>query len=278
MRSKALPALSALLAAALYSINIPLSKLIIAQADIGSAIMAGLLYLGAGVGLLSYILIGKAVGKNVVKDPLTKAELPYTVAMVVLDIAAPILLMLGIKECASANVSLLNNLEIVATTLIAFFLFKELVSKRLTVAIILVTAAGAILTFEGEGAFDFTPASLYVVGACVCWGLENNCTRKLSEKSPVQITAVKGMFSGLGSLALGFLLGQSLPNAVLILAVMLLGFVSYGMSISLYISAQKDLGAAKTSAYYAVAPFLGVAFSMLILGERPRLFFMCALL
>ncbi len=271
MKSKILPGSLALLAAALYSINIPLSKLLLTRVD--SAVMAGLLYLGAGMGLLLYTLGGKLLGKQVISDPLTKEDLPYTIAMIVLDIAAPILLMVGITKCNSANVSLLNNLEIVATSLIAFFLFKEKISKRLTVAIILVTLAGVILTFEGESAFDFSVGSLYVVGASACWGLENNCTRKLSDKSSVEITTVKGIFSGLGSLAVGFVIGQGLPEVWLILSVMLLGFVSYGLSINFYIMAQKSLGAAKTSAYYAVAPFLGVAFSMLLLREQPSINF-----
>ena len=130
MKTKKLAVIFALLAAALYAINVPLSKILLE--NVTSTIMAGLLYFGAGVGLAAYCLIGKAAGKNIIKDPLTKAELPYTVAMIVLDIAAPILLMLGIINSHSASVSLLNNFEIVATTLIAAFIFKEAVSKRLS--------------------------------------------------------------------------------------------------------------------------------------------------
>ncbi|MBQ8395393.1 MAG: DMT family transporter, partial [Oscillospiraceae bacterium] len=224
-----------------------------------------------------YCLIGKAAGKNIIKDPLTKAELPYTVAMIVLDIAAPILLMLGIINSHSASVSLLNNFEIVATTLITAFIFKEAVSKRLSFAIALVVLSSAILSFEGQGSFKFSLGSLYVLGACLCWGIENNCTRKLSSKSSVQITMIKGIFSGLGSLGVAFAVGERLPSLMLIVFAMLLGFVSYGLSINFYILAQKHIGAAKTSAYYAVAPFLGVAFSMLLLGERPALNFYVAL-
>ena len=120
--------------------------------------------------------------------------------MVVLDIAAPILLMLGITMSNAANVSLLNNFEIVATSLIAFFVFKEALSKRLVLAIALVTAASIALSFEGHGSFQFNAGSLLVLGAACCWGLENNCTRMLSSKSSVQITTIKGIFSGLGSL------------------------------------------------------------------------------
>ncbi len=261
----------AILAAALYALNAPLSKLL--SEHVTPAMMAAFLYLGAGVGLLIYALVRKACGVESKSQPLTKKELPYTLAMIILDVAAPILLMIGITKTTSANVSLLNNFEIVATTLIALFVFKEAVSKRLWVAIILVTAASIVLGFEGAESFNFNEGSLYVLGACLCWGFENSCTRMLSGKSSTEITTIKGCFSGLGSLVVAFIAGERLPQFKIVLAIMLLGFVAYGLSIKLYITAQKDLGAAKTSAFYSVAPFLGVAFSMIILGERPTLQF-----
>ena len=198
--------------------------------------------------------------------------------MIALDIAAPILLMMGLERTSSANASLLNNFEIVATSLIAFLAFKEILSRRLQLAIALVTLASVILGFEGRSSFQFNTGSLFVLGAACCWGLENNCTRMLSEKSSVQITTIKGIFSGLGSLIVALLLGEGLPAPVWIAAVLLLGFVAYGLSINFYIMAQKDLGAAKTSAYYSVAPFLGVAFGVILLGDRPGLQFYAALL
>lgn len=271
MRVKSKAVIFAILAAALYAINVPLSKLLLNSAE--PEMMAAFLYLGAGVGLLIYALVRKACGVESKSEPLAKKELPYTLAMIVLDIAAPILLMIGITKTASANVSLLNNFEIVATTLIALFVFKEAVSKRLWVAIILVTAASIVLGFEGAESFNFNEGSLYVLGACLCWGFENNCTRMLSGKSSTEITTIKGCFSGLGSLVVAFMAGERLPQIKIVLAIMLLGFLAYGLSIKLYITAQKDLGAAKTSAFYSVAPFLGVAFSMIILGERPTLQF-----
>ena len=258
----------AILAAALYAINIPLSKILLKQVE--PTMMAAFLYLGAGLGLFLYGLIS---GEKEKGDPLTRAELPYTLGMIVLDIAAPILLMLGLERTSSANASLLNNFEIVATSLIAFFVFREALSKRLTLAIVLVTAASIALSFEGEGSFRFNMGSLLVLGAACCWGLENNCTRMLSSKSSVQITTIKGIFSGCGSLIVALIIGESFPQIAWIPAVLLLGFVAYGLSINLYIKAQKELGAAKTSAYYSVAPFLGGEFGMLLLGERPALQF-----
>ena len=135
----------------------------------------------------------------------------------------------------------------------------------------------AILSFEGTGSFTLNSGSLFVLGACLCWGLENNCTKMISNKSSVEIVVIKGIFSGLGSLAVALLVGERIPSVVWILCVMLLGFVAYGLSIHFYIMAQKDLGAAKTSAYYSIAPFLGVVFSVVLLGEKPKIQFYVAL-
>lgn len=275
MNKKAMATAFAILAAALYAINIPFSKILIEYVD--STMMAGLLYFGAGVGMFLYTAISGLFGKKVVKEPLTKAELPYTIAMILLDIAAPILLMHGLEITTSANATLLNNFEIVATSLIALVVFKEFISKKLWMAIGLVTLASIILTFEGTGSFIFNIGSLMVLGAATCWGFENNCTRMLSHKSSEEIVIIKGIFSGLGSLIAAFIVGEQIPQVMYIFAVMLLGFVSYGLSINFYIMAQAHLGAAKTSAYYSIAPFLGVAFSLLLVGERPGLQFYTAL-
>ena len=275
MKTKNIATFYAVLAAALYAINIPLSKLLLNYAQ--PTMMAAFLYLGAGIGLFVYSLIEKAFGKQVKREPLTKKELPYTIAMVVLDIAAPILLMFGISSTNSANVSLLNNFEIVATSIIALVVFKEVISKKLWFAIALVTVASAILSFEGSESFTFNSGSLFVLGACFCWGLENNCTKMISNKSSVEIVIIKGTFSGLGSLLCAFIVCENLPAIYWILCILLLGFVAYGLSIHFYIMAQKNLGAAKTSAYYSVAPFLGVVFSFLFLSERPGIQFYTAL-
>lgn len=136
--------------------------------------------------------------------------------------------MLGLERTNSANASLLNNFEIVATSLIAFFVFREKLSKRLTTAIVLVTLASVALSFEGKGSFQFNTGSLLVLGAACCWGLENNCTRMLSGKSSVQITTIKGIFSGLGSMVVALIVGEKFPAIGWIPVVMLLGFVAYG--------------------------------------------------
>lgn len=268
MKTKNLATFFAILAAALYAINIPVSKLLLAQ--VPPSVMAAFLYLGAGLGLFVWGLFN---GERAQANSLTKSDLPYTVGMIVLDIAAPILLMLGLERTNSASASLLNNFEIVATSLIALLAFREVISRRLTAAIALVTLASIILGFEGKDSFRFNGGSLFVLGAACCWGLENNCTRMLSSKSSVQITTIKGIFSGLGSLTVAWTVGEKLPGFLWLCAVLVLGFVSYGLSINFYIQAQKELGAAKTSAFYSVAPFLGVIFGVLILGERPAVQF-----
>lgn len=275
MRRKQRAAGYAVLAAALYAVSVPLSKQLMNQ--VAPTMMAAFLYLGAGLGLGMYGLVQRRIGRGKKPDPLTRKELPYTVAMVVLDIAAPILLMLGISMSHSASVSLLNNFEIVATSLIALVIFGEAISRRLWLAIALVTLASAILSFEGAQALAFSRGSLFVLGACLCWGFENNCTKMISNKSSVEIVVIKGTFSGLGSLVVALIVGERLPALGWIACVLALGFVAYGLSIHFYIMAQKDLGAAKTSAFYAVAPFLGVAFSMLLLNERPGIRFYTAL-
>lgn len=276
MNSKSIATVYAILAAALYAINVPLSKVLLNYVE--PTMMASFLYLGAGIGLFLFGIVEKLIGKGGKKEPLTKKELPYTIAMVILDIVAPILLMLGIARTNSANVSLLNNFEIVATSIIALVVFKEVISKKLWFAIFLVTIASIVLTFEGQGSFVFNRGSLFVLGACLCWGFENNCTKMISNKSSVEIVVIKGTFSGLGSLIVALLLGESIPAVKWLFCVLILGFVAYGLSINFYIMAQKDLGAAKTSAYYSVAPFLGVAFSMILLKERPSLQFFVALI
>ena len=271
MKSKKTATIFAVLAASLYAINIPVSKLLLNYVD--ATMMASFLYLGAGIGLFIYGVLNKS--KKV--DRLTKKELPYTIAMVVLDIIAPILLMFGITMTNSANVSLLNNFEIVATSIIALFIFKEVISKRLWFSIVLVVVATIILSFESTSAFVFNKGSLLVLGACICWGFENNCTKMISNKSSVEIVTIKGIFSGLGSLVVALLIGEVIPSFMYMFLVLLLGFISYGLSINFYIKAQSVIGAAKTSAYYSVAPFLGVLFSLILLGEVPGIQFYIAL-
>ena len=223
-------------------------------------------------------LIRKASRHPWTEPRLTRKELPYTIAMIVLDIAAPICLLFGLTMTTAANASLLNNFEIVATAIIALVIFKEAISPRLWLGILFVTASCTLLSFEDISSLQFNSGSLFVLLACICWGIENNCTRKLSSKDPLQIVMVKGIFSGIGSITIGLLCGERIRYLWTIPVVLLLGFVAYGLSIYSYVYAQRILGAARTSAYYAVAPFIGVFLSLLIFREIPGILFIAALL
>jgi len=265
----------AVLAAALYAINAPVSKLLLR--DVTPTMMAALLYLGAGMGMLLLGIGRRRFGAKNGEQKLTRKDLPFTIGMIVLDIAAPICLMIGLTSTTSANASLLNNFEIVATSLIALLVFKEAISKRLWLGIGLITLSSMILSFEDASSLHFSVGSLFVLLACVCWGFENNCTRMMSQSDPLEIVVLKGFGSGLGSLVIALVIGEQLPAWPFVLMALLLGFVSYGLSIFFYVYAQRKLGAAKTSAYYAIAPFIGVGLSLLIFRELPAPSFWVAL-
>ena len=265
-----------MLAAGLYALNSPFSKLLLDY--LPSTLMAGFLYVGAGTGMLVIALIRKVSNHPKTEERLSKGELPYTIAMIILDIAAPICLLFGLTMTSAANASLLNNFEIVATALIALIIFKEAISPRLWLGILFVTASCVLLSLEDISSLQFNAGSLFVLLACLCWGIENNCTRKLSAKDPLQIVMIKGIFSGAGSIIIGLICGERIIHLWTIPVVLLLGFVAYGLSIFFYVYAQRILGAARTSAYYAVAPFIGVILSLLIFRELPGILFIAALI
>ena len=271
--SKTKAIIFAFLAALFYATNVPLSKLLLRE--IGPTTMAALLYLGAGIGIGILSLVNKK--DRAKSEKLTKTDVPFVIGMIVLDIAAPIFLMLGISYGSSANASLLGNFEIVATTVIALFIFREAVSKRLWSAIALITLSSILLSFEGADSFQFSYGSLFVLLATVCWGFENNCTRNISSKSTYEIVVLKGIFSGLGALIIALIKKETIPGAGYITMALLLGFVAYGLSIFLYVRAQNVLGAAKTSAYYAIAPFVGAFLSFVFLREQMSWMYLVAL-
>ncbi len=233
----------AILAALTYAISTPLAKLMLDRT--APAMMAGLLYLGAGIGTGFFLLLQNKKNSKVQPFHLKPVELPYIAGMVVLDIAAPIFLMMGLKVSAAANASLLNNFEIVATAFIALIFFREVISRRLWAAVVLITIASVILSFENLSTFAFSRGSILILLAAACWGLENNCTRMLSTHNPLQIVVIKGIFSGIGSLSVALIQKEPFPTAVNAALILLLGFVAYGLSITFYIRAQRDLGAAK---------------------------------
>ena len=254
----------ALLAAIFYAINTPFSKVLLNK--IPPTFMASFLYLGAGIGVgIMYLFRSKNEDKY---ERLNKIDFPYTIGMIILDIAAPVFLMIGINIGSASNASLLGNFEIVATTLIALLIFKEKVTSKLWVAIGFITVSSIVLSIEGAVSFQFSLGALFVILATCCWGLENNCTRKISDKSTYEIVLLKGFFSGGCAFIVALILGERIPEIKYIIIALLLGFVAYGLSIFMYIKAQRDLGAAKTSAYYAVAPFVGTFLAFIVNGEK----------
>lgn len=253
----------AILAAVFYALNTPFSKVLLK--NISPTFMAAFLYLGAGIGVgFMYLFQYKKEDSSM---RLSRKDLPYTILMVVLDVIAPIFLMIGISIGSSENASLLGNFEIVATSIIALVIFKEDVSKNLWIAIVFITLSSIILSFEGQESFRFSYGSLFVILATMSWGLENNCTRKISNKSSYQIVTIKGLCSGIASLIISIIIGEKFPETQYIACALLLGYVAYGLSIFLYVRGQRDLGAAKTSAYYAIAPFIGTFLCFLVNGE-----------
>lgn len=276
MENKQYEAISfAILAALLYAISSPISKLLLKE--IPPTLMAAFLYLGAGIGMSVVGFIRNKKHKEKIEAKLTKSELPFTILMILLDIMAPIFLMIGLTMTTSANASLLNNFEIVATTVIALLIFKESISKRFCLVIFLITLSSIILSVEDISSFSFSYGSIFVLLGCICWGIENNCTRKLSIKDPLEIVIIKGFGSGIGSMLISFIIGEKTNNIYYIIAALILGFVANGLSIFFYIYAQRDLGAAKTSSYYAVSPFIGVLLSFIIFRQVPTISFVVAL-
>lgn len=187
--------------------------------------------MGAGIGMIVIALIRKICHTETNEARLTKSELPFTIAMIVLDIVAPICLLIGLKSTSSAYASLLNNFEIVATAIIALIIFKEKISLRLWFGIGFVTLSCLLLSIADFRGFQFSYGSLFIILACVCWGFENNCTKKISSKDPLQIVLLKGIFSGLGSIIIGLCIGERIAVLWSVFAVLLVGFVACRLSI-----------------------------------------------
>jgi drug/metabolite transporter (DMT)-like permease len=276
INNKFKPIIIAFLAAILYGINSPLSKLLVEE--VPPTFLAALLYLGAGLGMLFIHGLVTLKKKDHAEARVSKRELPYIISMVVLDIAAPILLMFGLSLTFAANAALLNNFEIVATSIIALIIFKEAVGYRMWIAILLITISSILISVDGAGIMSFSIGSLFVLLACILWGFENNCTRMLSLKDPIQIVIIKGFGSGIGALLIAIAREEVRVNLIYVILALVLGFIAYGLSIYCYIIAQRTLGAAKTSTFYAAAPFIGVFLSWAIFREGMTTVFLIAFL
>lgn len=270
------PMLLAAIGAILFGASAPVSKALLGE--IGPVTLAGLLYLGSGAGLGALLIVRKLRGHRDERLSLKREDLPWLAGSVVAGgIAAPVALLWGLSATSAATGSLLLNFECVATSVIAFAFFREHIGKRILLAIGAITVASIVLSLGGEGGLSLSPGALGVLGSCVLWGIDNNLTRKISSKDPVAIGTIKGLAAGTVNLSIGVLITGATPAAGASLSAMALGCVSYGLSIMFFIVAMRGLGAARTSAWFGIAPFAGALLSFVLLHESPDIRFFIAL-
>jgi drug/metabolite transporter (DMT)-like permease len=263
-------ALLALLAAALFGASPPLAKLLVGE--LSPMLLAGLLYLGSGLGLCVVWLVrslrGGARAAPVGEAPLQRGDYPWLGGAILSGgVLAPVLLMWGLSGADAASASLLLSAEGVMTTLLAVLFFREAVGGRVWLACLVMLAGGVLLSHDEHGAWGFSPHAVAVLAACVLWGLDNNLTRHISSGDAVVIAMIKGLVAGGINLVLGLVLGYTLPSWGPVAAALGLGAASYGASLVLYVLALRHLGSARTAAHFGTAPFIGAGLSVLLLGE-----------
>lgn len=252
--------MSALLAALLFGAGTPLAKLLLQS--VSPWLLAGLLYLGSGIGLTLY--------RRIRQSPAVR--LPYHEMLWLLGaigaggVVGPVLLMLGLTGMPASGASLLLNAEGVFTALLAWFVFKENFDRRIALGMVAIVAGALVLSWPGEARFAGIWPALAVLGACLAWGIDNNLTRKVSLTDATWIASVKGLVAGLVNLTLAFSLGASLPAGLSLVGAMLVGFLAYGVSLALFVVSLRHLGTARTGAYFSVAPFFGAVLAI-ALGE-----------
>ena len=261
-----------LTAAILFGASAPLSKLLLGQLD--PIIMAAFLYLGSGVVAWLLFWVSRRQRKGQMRETaVTPSDVPWLAGAVISGgVVAPILLMVGLALTPASTASLLLNFEGVATGLLALWLFKEAVDRRIFLAMGLITLAAILLSWNG-GDWGLSVGAAAILGACFFWGLDNNLTRQISAKDPLMIVGVKGLAAGGFSLLLALFLWRPLPQLAYGAAAMLLGAVSYGLSIQFFILGLRSLGAARTSTLYGSAPFVGTFLAFIILHEIPNSLF-----
>lgn len=271
------PALQALAAAFLFGASAPVAKLLLS--GIEPTLLAGFLYLGSGIGLLLFRMVRKSAGgAREAEAKLSRADIPWLAAAILSGgVAAPVILLFSLRNTPAATASLLLNFECAATTLIAAILFQESIGRRAWTAILCITFAGVLLSTDLGGEWGFSFSALGILIACLFWGMDNNFTRNISAKDPLMIVTAKGFGAGLVSLGAGFLLGNPMPRFDALLGAMLLGFMSYGLSIVLFIYAMRGLGAGRTSALFGTAPVAGIILSLILFRETPDALFLIAL-
>lgn len=256
--------LLAILSAALFGASTPLAKIMLGGVD--PWMMAGLLYLGAGIGLAAVHLSRNALRLPPIEAPLRRSDVPWLAAVIVAGgILGPVFLMFGLARTDAAGASLLLNLEGLATMGIAWLVFRENVDRRLLLGAFAILAGAALLSWQGRASLDW--GAVLIVAACVSWGIDNNLTRKLSSADPVQIAMLKGLVAGAVNLTLALIQGAALPGTGTILAAGMVGFLGYGVSLALFVLGLRHLGTARTGAYFSLAPFIGALLALTLLDE-----------
>jgi drug/metabolite transporter (DMT)-like permease len=256
--------LFALMSAALFGASTPFAKFLLGSVD--PWLMAGLLYLGAGIGLLLVHLSRGVLHMPAIEAPLRRADLPWLALVIAAGgVCGPLLLMVGLARTDAAGTSLLLNLEGLATMGIAWVVFHENVDRRLLLGALAILAGAVLLSWQGRASFQW--GALPIAGACVCWGIDNNLTRKLSSSDPMQIAMLKGLCAGMVNFMLALLHGAALPPVGTVLVVGVVGFLGYGVSLALFVLGLRDLGTARTGAYFSLAPFVGAVLAVVMLGE-----------
>jgi drug/metabolite transporter (DMT)-like permease len=254
----------ALLSAFLFGASLPFSKQLLGSVD--PWLLAGLLYLGTGTGLLLYQLIRYFSGRRPPEASMRRQNIPWLLAAVLFGgILGPVLLMFGLSYTTASTASLLLNLESLATMAIAWIAFRENVDRRVFLGAMAILAGAFVLSWQGGLNIHWGNAG--IAAACLCWGIDNNLTRKISGTNPVFIAMVKGLVAGPVNLVIALLLGAQLPPAHVVVGAAGLGLVTYGISLVLFILALRHLGTARTGAYYGTAPFVGALLSIALLGE-----------
>jgi drug/metabolite transporter (DMT)-like permease len=259
--------LYALAAAALFGISTPAAKILLGAID--PLILAGLLYCGAGLGVAILRRAAPRLGSHPrQRAALSRTDLPWLAGAILCGgILGPILLMIGLARTDAASASLLLSLEAALTALMAWSLFHEPFDRRIALGMGCLLAGALVLSWSGAPTIAGVLGPLAIVAACLAWGLDNNLTRKISLADPLQIVEWKGLAAGPVTILLGLWAGGHLPSLSAILMAAVVGFVGYGLSLALYIVALRHLGAARTSAYFSTAPFVGAAAAVVALGE-----------
>jgi len=255
----------ALGSAVLFGASAPLSKWLLGSVD--PWLLAGILYLGAGIGLALVHWGRPLIGLERVETPLSRSDLPWLAAVVAFGgVMAPPFLMLGLSLTTASSASLLINLEALATMLIAWLVFRENVDRRLVIGALAILVGAVVLSFDGGG-FELDPGGLWIAAACLCWGIDNNLTRKLSSADPVQIAMIKGLAAGGTNVVLALFLGASLPPIFVVGIGAIVGFLGIGVSLVMFMLGLRHLGTARTGAYFSLAPFIGALIAVIGFGD-----------